>query len=152
MHFEVKEFKDLSLEELYSILALRQEIFIVEQDCPYLDADGKDQGAHHVLATSDDGILQAYTRLLSKGISYPEHCSIGRVICRKSHRQTGLGKQIMQHSIKSCQDLFHGQLIKISAQVYLDRFYQSLGFNPIGEGYLEDDIPHQAMIYQPNVL
>ncbi len=151
MHFEVKRFSDLSLDELYALLALRQEIFIVEQNCPYLDADGKDQSAFHVLAFSEQGELAAYTRLLSKGISYPEYCSIGRVICKKTFRQTGLGKEIMQHSIKSCTQLFPNQVIKISAQVYLDRFYKSLGFKPIGEEYLEDDIPHQAMIYQPSV-
>ena len=143
---ECKSFDQLTKEELYEILKLRQEIFIVEQNCPYLDADGKDIEAYHVILKEEEEIL-AYTRLLDKGISYDNYVSIGRVINKSSARGRGLGKQVMQYSIEKIQELFPGHSIKLSAQCYLDKFYKNLGFTMVGESYLEDDIPHQAMIY-----
>lgn len=146
MTIECKIFDELSKTELYEILKLRQEIFIVEQNCPYLDADGKDIEAFHVILKEGEQI-QAYTRLLAKGTSYDQYVSIGRVVNRASARGRGFGKQIMQYSIEKIQSLFPGESIKLSAQCYLDKFYNDLGFRTVGESYLEDDIPHQAMIY-----
>jgi len=148
MVFKCLSFSQLSKEELYNVLALRQEVFIVEQDCPYLDADGKDQPAWHLLGFDDDQKLVAYTRLLDKGISYPKYPSIGRVVTSPSARGQGWGIKLMEESIRQMGLLFGKQDIKISAQVYLDKFYRSLGFQPVGEGYLEDNIPHIAMIWK----
>ncbi len=143
--FKVKAFQELTLEELYDLLQLRQEIFIVEQNCPYQDADGKDLKSYHVLAY-DRNKLVAYTRIVPPKISYEKYASIGRVVCLKAYRSTGLGKKIMKISIDKCQVLYASFSIKISAQVYIEKFYKDLGFKATGEPYLEDDIPHQAMI------
>jgi len=138
-------FNELSLQQLYDIMVLRQEVFVVEQDCPYLDADGKDQMSHHLMGYLD-GELVAYTRLVPKGISYDKYISIGRVITSQSVRRDGYGKDLMERSIKQIRTLFGQKDIKISAQCYLLKFYKGLGFEPVGEEYLEDDIPHIAMI------
>ena len=138
-------FDALTLRQLYELLALRQEVFVVEQDCPYLDADGKDYESYHVLAYTD-GNLTGYTRLVPKGISYPDYVSIGRVVNAESVRGRGTGKELMRESIRYCRELWGAEKIKISAQCYLLEWYGSLGFVPVGEEYLEDDIPHHAMI------
>lgn len=143
-----KAFKDLTLDELYDILKLRQEVFVVEQDCPYQDADDIDKNAIHVMAHDANNTLVAYTRLLGKGISYPNYCSIGRVVNSQSTRGKGIGKKIMELSIRLIQDYYPDSDIKISAQTYLDDFYTSLGFRSTGTYYLEDNIPHQAMIFK----
>lgn len=137
---------ELDTTMLYDILQLRQEVFIVEQDCPYLDADGKDQDSHHVIFYNESKLV-AYTRLVPKGISYEDYVSIGRVLNHESARGKGIGKDLMNYSIKKCKELFPNDKIKISAQVYLLKFYQDLGFEETGERYLEDDIPHCGMIY-----
>ena len=146
IHFNCIPFDKLTLQELYDSMVLRQEVFVVEQDCPYLDADGKDDVSHHLLGYGSNGKLIAYARLLPPGISYPEHASIGRVITSWSERRTGAGKQLMQQRIDWCNKLFGPVSLKISAQVYLLGFYKSFGFQPVGEEYLEDDIPHIAMV------
>ena len=127
-------------------MALRQEVFVVEQDCPYLDADGKDQNAWHLLGY-DEGQLLAYARIVGKGVSYEKYPSIGRVVISKKARGLGYGKLLMQVSLRECERLFGKIDIKISAQTYLLKFYNELGFQEVGEGYLEDNIPHIAMIY-----
>lgn len=141
-----KAFYDLTLDELYRIMVLRQEVFVVEQDCAYLDADDKDQLCHHVLGYDSDNIIQAYTRLVPKGVSYPEYNSIGRVITSAKVRRTGTGKIIMQKSIEAMSQLYSDEVTKISAQVYALPFYSSLGFITHGPIYDEDGIPHQAML------
>ena len=141
-----KTFEALTTDELYAILKLRQEVFVVEQDCPYLDADGKDLDAIHVFAQQSDKSIIGYTRVLGPGVSYPTYASIGRVVNDPSIRGKGLGKLIMKVSIEACRAAFPQHDIKISAQTYLDGFYQSLGFVSTGEYYLEDDMPHQGMI------
>ncbi len=143
--YQLRTFSELSLNELYDILRLRQEVFIVEQNCPYLDADGKDQEAHHVLGFDESRILQAYTRILAKGASYEHYCSIGRVITSEQARGKRLGYPLMEASINFCQKLYPETSIKISAQAHLENFYSKLGFIPTGEKYLEDDIPHIGM-------
>ena len=139
-------FYQLNLDEIYANMALRQEVFIVEQDCPYLDADGKDQEAWHLMGWDEAGDLVAYTRLLPQGISYEGYASIGRVVSSAKVRGKGAGKEIMKASIEWCKKLFPNQKVKISAQVYALKFYQNLGFKEIGEEYLEDNIPHMSMI------
>ena len=129
-------------------MRLRQEVFIVEQDCPYLDADGKDLDAYHLLGQNEEGKILAYVRLLPAGVSYPKYSSIGRVVTSEKIRRQGHGITLMNESIALCKKLFPGQPIKISAQCYLHSFYTELGFEKIGEDYLEDNIPHQAMIYR----
>lgn len=146
LHFNCLPFAKLSLQELYDNMALRQEVFVVEQDCPYLDADGKDADGHHLLGYNGQGKLLAYARLLPPGISYPGFASIGRVVTAPSARRTGAGKQLMQESIAWCERLYGQVPLKISAQVYLIRFYKSFGFQKAGEEYLEDDIPHIGMV------
>lgn len=144
--YSVKPFAKLSLTELYRILQLRQQVFVVEQDCPYLDADDKDQASIHVLGTDGKGVLHSYTRLVPLGLSYQSYVSIGRVVTSIASRRQGTGIELMQKSIAACRNTWPGMPIKISAQQYLIDFYQKFGFVPIGEGYLEDDIPHIAMV------
>jgi len=149
LKYECLKFEDIPSHTLYEILKLRQEVFIVEQDCPYLDADGKDYEAYHVIVTKQNEIV-AYTRILKKGISYDEYSAIGRVINKKNVRGKGVGKLLMEYSIQKTFELYPRDSIKISAQTYLHNFYTNLGFQKVGDGYLEDDIPHQAMIYKTN--
>lgn len=146
IHFTTTTFNELTVDSLYEMLRLRQEIFIVEQNCPYLDADGKDQPSHHVLGRSEEHELVAYIRIVPPGISYEGYSSIGRVVVKESVRKTGAGKSLMQYGIQKCKELYPDTPIKISAQCYLLKFYSGLGFNAIGDEYLEDDIPHQAMV------
>lgn len=146
MDYTCKKFSELSLEELYQIMVLRQEVFVVEQDCPYLDADGKDQSSFHLMGRDEKGKLVAYTRLVPKGISYEKYPSIGRVVTSSSVRGRGVGKELMEVSIEWCEKIWSGASVKISAQTYLKKFYESLGFEQVGEGYLEDDIPHIPML------
>lgn len=145
--WKCEPFHQLTLEQLYQLLKIRQEVFIVEQDCPYLDNDDKDQPAWHLWAEQDGQIIGC-TRLLPAGISYPTYSSIGRVLTHSSSRGTGLGKELMHRSIKKTKDLFPNQPIKISAQSYLKRFYEDLGFRQCTEEYLEDDIPHIGMLLE----
>ena len=149
MDFECKKFDELSLEELYETMTLRQEVFVVEQDCPYLDADGKDPVCHHVLGLNDTGNLMAYARLAPQGILYKKYPAIGRVATSKNVRGTGAGKGLMRASLNYCDQLWPGEAIKISAQTYLKKFYENFGFVQSGEGYLEDGIPHIPMVRNP---
>ena len=148
MMYKCLPFYQLNLDEIYAIMALRQEVFVVEQNCPYLDADGSDQEAWHLMGLNKDGKLIAYTRLLPQGVSYEKYAAIGRVVTSPSVRGQGAGKKIMKASIEWMEKLFPNQPVKISAQLYLLKFYNELGFQEIGEEYLEDDIPHIAMLYQ----
>lgn len=141
-----KAFSELSLTELYDLMALRQEVFVVEQDCPYQDADGKDQSSYHVMAHNASNELVAYARIVKPGISYETYSSIGRVVSSPSARGQGAGKQLMEYAIAQTKQLFPLHNIKISAQSYILEFYKNLGFVAIGDEYLEDDIPHKAMI------
>lgn len=143
--FITKSFAELTNTELYQLLQLRNEVFIVEQTCPYPDLDNKDYKALHVLGKENDQIV-AYARLLPQGISYDES-SIGRVVSSAAVRKTGYGKLLMQYAIPETLRLFDTNQIVISAQHYLERFYSDLGFVSEGEVYLEDDIPHIQMRY-----
>ena len=138
-------FDELDTHLLYAILQLRQEVFVVEQRCWYLDADGKDQKAIHMVGTLADRVV-AYTRILTRGISYPDYASIGRVVTSPSVRGQGVGRPLMRASIAELYSRYGQQPIKISAQAHLQDFYGSLGFVGTGDIYDEDGIPHRAML------
>lgn len=141
---QVKSFSELSTMELYNVLQLRSEVFVVEQDCVYQDIDGKDQKSLHVIGFKNDKVV-AYTRIFKPG-DYFELASIGRVVVAADERQHKYGYHIMKASITAIKSRYKEDRIKISAQTYLNRFYNNLGFKAIGEEYLEDGIPHIAMI------
>ena len=144
----VKKFSELSIEELYQILRLRSEVFVVEQDCVYQDLDNKDQISVHIF-TKEKNEIVAYTRIFKSG-DYYKNPSIGRVVVSKKNRGKELGKKIMIYSIDYIQENLKGDKIELSAQKYLDKFYKDLDFYKIGEDYLEDGIPHQRMIKEIN--
>ena len=144
MDFIVKKFSELTLNELYRILELRSEIFVVEQDCVYQDVDGKDQKALHVLGFKNNEIV-AYTRIFKPG-DYFKNSSIGRVAVAEKERSFGYGHDLMNASIKAIKEAFNTTDITISAQVYLKKFYMAHNFEKIGEEYLEDGIPHIEML------
>lgn len=143
--FDVIPFAQLSVHELYSILTLRQLVFSVEQRCAYLDCDDKDQASLHLLGRNASGRLLAYARLLPPGVSYPES-SIGRVVCHPDVRRTGTGQRLMQEAIHKTRQAFGAGAIRIGGQLYLQRFYEELGFVGIGLPYDEDGIPHLEML------
>ncbi|MBK6858711.1 MAG: GNAT family N-acetyltransferase [Saprospiraceae bacterium] len=145
MEVQIKHFNELSSLELYRIIQLRINVFVVEQNCPYPELDDKDLVSHHVMIWNKN-VLIAVTRIVPPGVSYPKYPSIGRVATHLNFRHHGLGKQVMRESINACETLFPGYNIKISAQAYLVSFYEAFDFEAIGEEYLEDNIPHLAMI------
>lgn len=145
MKWTLKSFDELSLSEFHDIVQLRLDIFVVEQDCPYLDLDGKDNIAYHFFATTEEGQTVAYTRLFGPGEYYKE-ASIGRVVVHKDFRKEGLGIELMTGSIAQIKNIYNTEIIRIGAQRYLQKFYESLGFISTGEYYMEDGIPHMYMI------
>ena len=142
--WKCKPFDALSPHELYAIIRLRNEVFVVEQQCIFQDADNKDQQCFHLVGYIDSE-LAAYARLVPAGLSY-EEVSIGRIITSPLFRNTGIGKALMQQAIDQCHKLFNKQAIKIGAQFRLKHFYESFGFTQIGEVYDEDGIDHIHMI------
>lgn len=144
LEIKTKTFKELTIQELYSILQLRSEVFVVEQDCVYQDIDGKDQKAIHVLGYKNKNLV-AYTRCFKTG-DYFNKASIGRVVVAKKERKYNYGYDIMNASTEAIKNYFNESTIKLSAQTYLKQFYNNLGFKEIGEEYLEDGIPHIAML------
>ncbi|HEX2682409.1 MAG TPA: GNAT family N-acetyltransferase [Ferruginibacter sp.] len=144
INWTLKAFHELTAAELYAIMQLRNEVFVVEQNCVYQDADGKDQASLHFCGWVGDELV-AYTRIIPPGISYAE-ASIGRVVTSTTYRKTGAGRKLMEESIKQTLERFKVNSIKIGAQVYLTRFYESLGFKQSSGEYMEDGIPHIEMI------
>ena len=140
----VKAFNELSVTELYAILKLRNEVFVVEQNCPYQDADNKDLVCHHLMLFNDNELM-AYARLVPAGLSFPE-LSIGRVVTSPKTRGTGAGRILMNLAIDHCHRIFGKGNIQIGAQFYIKNFYASLGFKEVGQPYDEDGIPHIDMI------
>lgn len=140
----IKHFTELNTDELYKIIQLRIDVFILEQNCPYSDCDDKDQSAYHLMFFDQEELV-AYCRILPEGISYPGYSSIGRVLTKASHRRMNLGRELMQEAIDETKHRFPYP-IKISAQSYLERFYCELGFVVVTEEYMEDDIPHKGMV------
>jgi ElaA protein len=139
-----KPFGDLTPYELYAIMRLRNEVFVVEQNCVYQDADGKDPHCHHLTIWENDTLV-AYARLLPKSLSF-EQMSIGRVISSPAYRKTGAGKLLIGLAINACGELFGDGPIRIGAQLYLQKFYESFGFVQTSDVYLEDNIQHIEMI------
>ena len=144
MIFIIKRFNELSTHELYAVLQLRAEVFVVEQDCVYQDLDNKDLDAYHVLGVLDTKIV-AYARIFKPGDYFLES-SIGRIVVKKEFRKFQYGYQLVQNSIQFIENNLQQNTILISAQSYLTKFYNSLGFTQVGEEYLEDGIPHIKML------
>lgn len=142
--FKIKRFNDFSLRELYQCLQLRSEVFVVEQNCVYQDVDGKDDKALHLYAKYNNEIV-AYCRIFGLG-DYFDTPSIGRVVVSASYRDRKWGHLLLKEAIKAIADTYGTTAITISAQLYLKKFYESHGFKQVGEGYLEDDIPHIKMV------
>lgn len=143
LEWKIKRFETLSTQELYNLLQLRAEVFIVEQNCVYQDIDGKDQKALHLIG-EDNGQIVAYARLF-KPHDYFEQASIGRVVVKETSRANKLGHILMREAIQVIKSHFDQRKITISAQLYLKKFYESHGFIQTSEMYLEDDIPHIEM-------
>jgi ElaA protein len=145
INWELKTFNELSVMELYTILQLRAEVFVVEQNCPYLDTDGKDLKCFHLMGYDEKAALIAYSRIVPAGISFKE-VSIGRVVSSPNVRNTGAGKALMQKAIEEIKLKFGETPIRIGAQLYLQKFYESFGFVLASDEYLEDNIPHIEML------
>ncbi|MEM8585315.1 MAG: GNAT family N-acetyltransferase [Bacteroidota bacterium] len=146
MRWSKYRFDQLSAHLLYAIIQLRNEVFVVEQDCVYQDADGQDGSAIHLCGFGEANELVAYARVLPKGTTYEDYPSIGRIIVSKSSRGLNLGTALVKRAIQECKSKFGGEGIAISAQCYLLDFYSKLGFVAEGEEYLEDGIPHKKMM------
>jgi ElaA protein len=145
LRWVTKSFAELNTNELYALLRLRSEVFVVEQKCIFLDVDNNDQKAFHTIGFIDDEVV-ATTRLFDKDIMYDGYQSIGRVVSATKHRGLSIGKALMQYSISECERLFGKGPIKIGAQLYLKKFYNEQGFEQSGEVYIEDDIDHIPMV------
>lgn len=145
IRFSTKSFRDLSIQELYGLLHLRSEVFVVEQNCPYADPDNKDQDCLHVMGW-DGTQLAAYARLVPPGLAY-DSAAIGRVVIAGNFRRHGYGKELMTYCISETLRHFKTDTITISAQQYLEKFYTELGFVTKSDVYLEDGITHIKMKY-----
>ncbi|TRZ37925.1 GNAT family N-acetyltransferase [Niallia circulans] len=144
MNWKIKAFNELTASDVYTILQERTAVFVVEQNCPYLEVDGKDIESFHLIAEKD-GEIAAYARVLPAGISY-EEASIGRVLVKKDFRGQGLAYDLLNNAIAFIRDELKEPAIKISAQSHLEKFYASFGFQVTSSEYLEDDIPHIDML------
>jgi ElaA protein len=150
LNWVYKAFKELTVDELYAVIQLRNEVFSVEQQCVYQDADDKDQPAFHLCGWHGNK-LAAYCRILPGGISY-HHPSIGRVVTSPQYRKGGYGREMMQLAVKRTIEQFNDPVIIISAQLYLENFYSSIGFVRVSEPYMEDGIPHIRMVLHDEQL
>lgn len=148
LHWSWLRFERLSVDDLYDVLALRAEVFVREQRCLYVDPDGLDRQAWHLLGRDAAGALQGCLRLLDPGLQYAEP-AIGRVVVAAALRGGGVGRRLMLEGLARTDAQWPGQAIRISAQAHLQHFYGTLGFDAVGEPYLEDDIPHREMLRRP---
>ncbi|CAM3660022.1 GNAT family N-acetyltransferase [Roseateles saccharophilus] len=144
MRWTCAPFAELSVQLLHDALALRSEVFVVEQNCVFLDIDGLDPQVWHLLGHGDDGSLRAYARLIPPGLKAPD-ALIGRVVTAPAARGGGTGRALMAEAVAQCERLWPGHGITLHAQAHLQRFYAGFGFLPVGEPYIEDGIPHQEM-------
>ena len=144
LRWEWKAFNELSAEEMYTVLCVRQEVFVLEQECLYLDADGKDRKSFHLMGFDGNELL-AYARIVEPGVSYKE-VSIGRILSSKKARGTGAGVELMNQALTRIEEIYGKVPVRISAQSYLEKFYKKFGFEPTGKEYLEDEIPHMEML------
>jgi len=148
INWKIKPFKELTTDEFHDILALRIKVFVVEQNCPYQELDGKDKKGVHIFGIDKNKEVVATARILPKNISYSE-LSIGRVVTDVSVRQKKVGIELMENCMTYIKNKFPNEAVRISAQTHLDKFYQKFGFVSTGKKYLEDNIPHTEMLYQP---
>ncbi len=148
MNWNIKRFNELTLEQLYQIMKIRSEIFVVEQNCVYLDIDGNDTEVVHIFLEDKNEVL-AYARILPKGI-YHKQASIGRVLVNEKYRKNGYATELMNKSIDYIKSQMYEKEIKISAQNYLFKFYSTIGFKKVSDVYLEDGIEHIDMIMNIN--
>jgi ElaA protein len=146
LNWVYKSFDELTINELYAILQLRSEVFVVEQNCVYQDVDGKDKKSAHLMAWHNDNLV-AYTRLVQPGVSF-EEASIGRVITAPFYRGLGIGITLLEKSIEQILATYQTNKIRIGAQLYLKKFYEGFGFISQGDEFLEDGIPHIEMILE----
>lgn len=146
MRWIIKSFEELTTKELYGILKLRNEVFIVEQNCPYEDCDDKDINSYHIFYMNGENI-EAYLRVVKKGVSYENDVSIGRVVVNAELRRKGLAKDMILVAIKFIEKELKESTIRISAQEYVLDLYRNVGFKEVSDIYLEDDIPHMEMLY-----
>lgn len=146
MKIIIKQFHELNTEELYQILKLRSDIFVVEQNCVYPDCDGRDRHAHHLFVEQNNHVV-GYLRILEKGQTF-DQIAIGRLVVREDYRGIGLARHIMNKALLFIDEYLHEKVVRLSAQQYLVGFYESLGFRSISEGYVEDGIPHIDMEYR----
>ena len=146
--WQVKHYNDLSLNEFHDIIALRIKVFVVEQNCPYLELDGKDKKAYHLICRNGTGDIVATARILPPGVSYDD-TSIGRVVIDESIRGNGVGHDLMIKSVEFCGVEFGNTPIQISAQKHLEKYYEQHQFYSTGKEYLEDNIPHVEMRFTP---
>lgn len=144
LDWQIKHYSDLTLNEFHDIVALRIRVFIVEQNCPYQELDGKDKKAYHLLCRDGKGNIVATTRILPPGLPYTE-CAIGRVVTESSIRGKGIGHELMNFSVKFARQEFGTSSIIISAQKHLENYYRQHNFISTGNEYLEDGIPHIEM-------
>lgn len=145
MNWSTKAFNELDIYTLYKIIELRINVFILEQTCLYPELDNKDQKSLHLYAEDAHNAIKAYLRILPPGVSYDE-VSIGRVVVSPTARRINLGKELMERALKQVELIYGKTNVRISAQAYLKDFYTSLGFSPVSDIYLEDDIPHLEML------
>ncbi|WP_202077638.1 GNAT family N-acetyltransferase [Caldalkalibacillus salinus] len=145
MSWKLKTFSELSKQELYDIITARINVFVVEQDCPYPELDGKDQDSYHLFYIEEKGAIAAYSRILPPGVAYDE-ASIGRVIVNKKYRGKGLAKDMLRQALDMIHYKLDAKRVKIQAQQYLQHFYASFGFKSVSDMYLEDGIPHVDML------
>jgi ElaA protein len=145
IHWRFLYFRQLTTDQLYDLAALREKIFVVEQNCPYLELDGLDRSAWHLLGYNAHEELIAYLRIVEPGAKYPEP-AIGRVLIRREERRKGIGKALMAEGIRRAEKLYPESGIRISAQLRLEKFYRELGFAAVSAPYDEDGIPHVEML------
>ncbi len=150
MKWQVKKFDQLDTGELYELLKLRVDVFVVEQNCPYPEIDEKDrhEETRHLLGKDQKDRIVAYLRILPKGLSF-EQISIGRVVVAPDYRDKGISHEMIKTALGTIETVWPGELIKIGAQVYLKNFYEIYGFIPVSNSYLEDGIPHIDMVRTP---
>ncbi|MBP9152766.1 MAG: GNAT family N-acetyltransferase [Flavobacteriales bacterium] len=146
LRWEWKRFDDLTANEVYTILCVRQQVFVLEQECLYLDADGKDRKCFHLMGFDGDELV-AYARIVDAGVSY-EEVAMGRILTTAKARGTGAGIELMQVGLEHIKAHYGNVPIRISAQTYLLKFYEKFGFKSTGKQYLEDEIPHTEMLRQ----
>jgi len=150
LDWQFKHYNDLSLNEFHDIIALRLQAFVVEQDCPYQDLDGKDKKCYHLICRNGKGDLVATARILPPGLAYTDAAAVGRVVIEDEIRGHGVGHELMDRCIEFCGIEFGNSQIRISAQKHLEKYYGKHDFLTTGKEYLEDGIPHVEMLFTPS--